>query len=40
MEAGEAAYAPARFVGATHRVAAGLLGPVVLREFAPEAAAE
>jgi hypothetical protein len=39
-EAGDAAYAPARFVGATHRVAAGLLGPVVLRELAREAAAE
>jgi hypothetical protein len=40
IEAGDAAYAPARFVGATHRVAAGLLGPVVLRELAPQAAAE
>jgi hypothetical protein len=34
IEAGDSAYAPARVVGATHRVAAGLLGPVTLRELA------
>ena len=39
IEAGDDAYAAARAVGAVHRVAAGLLGPVVLRELEPAAPA-